>query len=73
VICVSVSTDATSYITPSPATVNESPAVTFASHRVLVPVTVALLFVTVTVPVLYCDISVALLSWPMFSGNFICR
>ena len=49
--------------------VNESPDVTFASHRVLVPVTVGLLFVTVAVPVLYCDISVALLSWPIGSGQ----
>jgi len=36
--------------------VNESPAVTFASHRVLVPVTVALPFVTLDSPVEYCDI-----------------
>ena len=49
--------------------VNESPAVTFASHRVLVPVTVGLLFVTVAVPVLYCDISVALLSWFIGAGQ----
>jgi len=30
--------------------------VTFASHRVLVPVTVGLPFVTLAVPVKYCDI-----------------
>ena len=29
------------------------------------PVTVGLPFVTVAVPVLYCDISVALLNWPI--------
>jgi hypothetical protein len=43
-------------MTPSPATVKESPALTFASHRVLVPVTVGLLFVTLDSPVEYCDI-----------------
>jgi len=37
----------------TPATVNESPAVTFASHRVLVPVTVGLPFVTLDSPVEY--------------------
>jgi len=40
-------------MTPSPAIVNESAALTFASHRVLEPVTVALPFVTVAVPVEY--------------------
>jgi len=50
---VSESTEATLYITPVLAMVNESPAVTFASHSVPDPVTVALPFVTVAVPVLY--------------------
>jgi hypothetical protein len=40
-------------MTPSPATVNESPALTFEAHSVPDPVTVALPFVTVAVPVLY--------------------
>jgi len=53
VMLVSVLTEPTSYTTPPPATVKESDAVTFASHRVPEPVTVALPFVTVTVPVLY--------------------
>jgi hypothetical protein len=53
VICVSESTEATLYITPVLAMVNESPAVTFASHRVLVPVTVGLLLVVLANPVEY--------------------
>jgi len=52
---VSESTEATSYTTPELAMVKESPAVTFASHRVLVPVTVELLFVVLAVPDEYCD------------------
>jgi len=40
-------------MTPSPAIVNESAALTFADHRVPEPVTVGLLFVTVAVPVEY--------------------
>jgi hypothetical protein len=43
-------------MTPPPAMVKESPAVTFASHRVLVPVTVGLPLVTLDSPVEYCDI-----------------
>jgi len=38
------------------AMVNESPALTFADHRVPEPVTVALPFVTLAVPDEYCDI-----------------
>jgi hypothetical protein len=46
-------TAATSYTTPVLAMVNESPALTFDAHRVLVPVTVALPFVTLDSPVEY--------------------
>ena len=56
-------------MTPSPAIVNESAALTFADHSVPEPVTVGLLFVTVAVPVEYCDISVSLLSWPIGAGQ----
>ena len=42
--------------------VNESPALTFADHSVPEPVTVALPFVTLAVPVEYCDMVIAYLS-----------